>query len=619
MAGVTVLVLFASCGNSNKTDADPFASITHLVDSAMVNKTDSIDREKTSDEPKPIEADESFDDFIYNFASDDALQRQRVVFPLPYYNGERASKIDRKYWKHDDLFAKQSYYTLLFDREEDMDLVGDTSLTSVQVEWIFVKKRMVKKYYFERIKGAWMLEAINLRPIEENENEDFVEFFGHFATDSIFQSRRIRQPLVFVTTDPDDDFSILETTLDLNQWFAFKPALPADKLSNINYGQQNDDNASHKILALKGIGNGFSNILYFQRKDSGWELYKFEEQVFKDCFYRIMEQKYSLLSHNTFGIDVSAACFLEYASVDELRGLIGSGRVTSPYLHIGGGSNLLFTKDYEGTILHSRIGGVEVVAETDDDIVVRVGAGVVWDDFVDYCVQRHWYGVENLSLIPGEVGASAVQNIGAYGVEVKDLIVRVETLNIEGKEHVYDVTECGYSYRDSIFKRPENKSVFVTYVSFRLSKREHYTLDYGTIRRELEKYPGVTLDVVRRVIIAIREEKLPDPRVMGNAGSFFMNPIVGREQFEALQAEYPQMPFYEIDTDRVKIPAGWMIDQCGWKGKALGPAAVHDKQALVLVNRGGAKGADVIALSDAVRASVRAKFGIDIHPEVNFI
>ena len=316
---------------------------------------------------------------------------------------------------------------------------------------------------------------------------------------------------------------------------------------------------------------------------------------------------------------MSAACFLEYASVDELRGLIGSGRVTSPYLHIGGGSNLLFTKDYEGTILHSRIGGVEVVAETDDDIVVRVGAGVVWDDFVDYCVQRHWHGVENLSLIPGEVGASAVQNIGAYGVEVKDLIVRVETLNIEGKEHVYDVTECGYSYRDSIFKRPENKSVFVTYVSFRLSKKEHYTLDYGTIRRELEKYPGVTLDVVRRVIIAIREEKLPDPRVMGNAGSFFMNPIVGREQFEALQAEYPQMPFYEIDTDRVKIPAGWMIDQCGWKGKALGPAAVHDKQALVLVNRGGAKGADVIALSDAVRASVRAKFGIDIHPEVNFI
>lgn len=333
----------------------------------------------------------------------------------------------------------------------------------------------------------------------------------------------------------------------------------------------------------------------------------------------IMEQKYSLLSHNTFGIDVSATRFLEYSSVDELHRLIDSGQVTSPYLHIGGGSNLLFTKDYEGTVLHSRIEGVEVVDETDDDIVVRVGAGVVWDDFVDYCVKHNWYGAENLSLIPGEVGASAVQNIGAYGVEVKDLIVRVETLNIEGKERVYDISECGYSYRDSIFKRPANKSVFVTYVSFKLSKKEYYTLDYGTIRRELEKYPTVTLETVRRVIIAIREEKLPDPRVMGNAGSFFMNPIVSRIKFEALQEEYPHMPFYEIDADRIKIPAGWMIDQCGWKGKALGPAAVHDKQALVLVNRGGARGADVIALSDAVRASVREKFGIDIHPEVNFI
>ncbi|MCE8616443.1 UDP-N-acetylmuramate dehydrogenase [Bacteroides fragilis] len=332
-----------------------------------------------------------------------------------------------------------------------------------------------------------------------------------------------------------------------------------------------------------------------------------------------MEQKYSLLSHNTFGIDVSAARFLEYSSVDELHRLIDSGQVTSPYLHIGGGSNLLFTKDYEGTVLHSRIEGVEVADETDDEIVVRVGAGVVWDDFVDYCVKHNWYGAENLSLIPGEVGASAVQNIGAYGVEVKDLIVRVETLNIEGKERVYDISECGYSYRDSIFKRPANKSVFVTYVSFKLSKKEYYTLDYGTIRRELEKYPTVTLETVRRVIIAIREEKLPDPRVMGNAGSFFMNPIVSRIKFEALQEEYPHMPFYEIDADRIKIPAAWMIDQCGWKGKALGLAAVHDKQALVLVNRGGARGADVMALSDAVRASVREKFGIDIHPEVNFI
>ena len=322
---------------------------------------------------------------------------------------------------------------------------------------------------------------------------------------------------------------------------------------------------------------------------------------------------------NTFGLDVEAAVFLEYGSVEELEKLIADGRITSPYLHIGGGSNLLFTGNYEGVILHSRIGGVEVMAENEEKVLVRVGASVVWDDFVAYCTERGWYGTENLSLIPGEVGAAAVQNIGAYGVEVKGLISSVETVNIQGMKHVYQVDACNYSYRNSIFKNPEMKQVFVTYVCFSLSKKEHYTLDYGTIRQELEKYPKVDLKTLRRVIIDIRESKLPDPKLLGNAGSFFMNPVVSREVFEALREEYPQMPFYEMGTDRIKIPAGWMIDQCGWKGKALGPAAVHDRQALVLVNRGGATGADIVALSDAVRASVREKFGIDIHPEVNFI
>ncbi len=321
---------------------------------------------------------------------------------------------------------------------------------------------------------------------------------------------------------------------------------------------------------------------------------------------------------NTFGLDVEAAVFLEYDSVEKLEELIAAGRITSPYLHIGGGSNLLFTGDYEGVILHSRIGGIEVTMEDKETVRVRVGAGVVWDDFVAYCVEHGWYGTENLSLIPGEVGASAVQNIGAYGVEVKDLISSVETVNIQGAKRVFQVDECGYSYRNSIFKRPEMKQVFVTYVCFRLSKKEHYTLDYGTIRQELEDCP-VDLKTLRQVIIRIRESKLPDPKVLGNAGSFFMNPVVPRGVFEALQKQYPQMPFYELDADRIKIPAGWMIDRCGWKGKSLGPAAVHDKQALVLVNRGGATGADIVALSDAVRASVREKFGIDIHPEVNFI
>lgn len=328
---------------------------------------------------------------------------------------------------------------------------------------------------------------------------------------------------------------------------------------------------------------------------------------------------YSLLSHNTFGIDVSAARFLEYASVEELQQQIAQDAVTTPFLHIGGGSNLLFTKDYDGLILHSCIEGIEVTEEDERTVSVRVGAGVVWDDFVAYCVAHGWYGAENLSLIPGEVGAGAVQNIGAYGVEVKDLITAVETVNIQGDQRVYSIEECGYAYRNSIFKRPENKSVFITYVRFRLSKEEYYTLDYGTIRQELGKYPELTLPVVRKVIIDIRESKLPDPKVMGNAGSFFMNPIVSKEKLLALQQEYPQIPYYELADGQVKIPAGWMIDQCGWKGKSLGPAAVHDKQALVLVNRGGAKGSDIIALSDAVRVSVREKFGIDIHPEVNFV
>ena len=334
--------------------------------------------------------------------------------------------------------------------------------------------------------------------------------------------------------------------------------------------------------------------------------------------FKIKEERFEE-EPNTFGIDVTAARFLEYGSEDELRELIAAGQVVAPWLHIGGGSNLLFIKDYEGTVLHSRIGGLEVTSEDEEHVWVRVGAGVVWDDFVAWCVKRHWYGAENLSLIPGEVGASAVQNIGAYGVEVKDLITSVETINMAREKRIYGVDECGYSYRKSLFKQPEMKAVFVTYVNFCLSKREHYTLDYGTIRQELEKYPVLNLETLRRVIIDIRQSKLPDPKVLGNAGSFFMNPIVPRRQFESLQREYPDMPHYDVDTGRVKIPAAWMIDRCGWKGKALGPAAVHGRQALVLVNSGGATGADIVALSDAVRASVREKFGIDIHPEVCLI
>lgn len=331
---------------------------------------------------------------------------------------------------------------------------------------------------------------------------------------------------------------------------------------------------------------------------------------------------HSLLSHNTFGMDVKASLFIEYASVEELKRVLRDYLPKErDWLHIGGGSNLLFTADFQGVVLHSGIKGYEVLEENDEEVIVRAGAGEVWDDFVAYTVARGWYGAENLSLIPGEVGASAVQNIGAYGVEAKDLIVRVETIEVAtGKDRIFENEECGYAYRESVFKSLLKRQYVVTKVCYRLRKTPSYHLDYGNVRAELERQGcELTLEHVREGIIRIREGKLPDPKVQGNAGSFFMNPIVPREQFEALLAQYPQMPHYVVDDERVKIPAAWMIDRCGWKGKRLGRAGVHDKQALVLVNLGGATGEEVIRLSEEIRKSVLEKFGVGISPEVNFI
>lgn len=333
-------------------------------------------------------------------------------------------------------------------------------------------------------------------------------------------------------------------------------------------------------------------------------------------------QNYPLLAHNTFGMDVRAARFIEYDNVDELTDLLRKeGDRLHPLLHIGGGSNLLFSGNYPGTVLHSAIKGFEVVAEDADKVEVRAGAGEVWDDFVAYAVANGWYGAENLSAIPGEVGASAVQNIGAYGVEVKDLIVAVETLAADTAERrVFTNAECGYAYRESVFKKELKGRYIVTHVVYRLGKRPVFHLDYGNIRAELERRAcEPTLETVRDVVMSIRASKLPDPKVLGNAGSFFMNPVVPRSLFEALRERYPDMPHYDVDNDRVKIPAGWMIDRCGWKGKALGRAAVHDRQALVLVNLGGATGREVMHLAHEVARSVHDTFGIDIRPEVNYI
>ena len=330
---------------------------------------------------------------------------------------------------------------------------------------------------------------------------------------------------------------------------------------------------------------------------------------------------YPILKYNTFGMDVKASRFVEYSSVDELRAFLFSVDKNQPLLHIGGGSNLLFISDFRGIILHSAIKGFTVEDETDEWIDIKAGAGEVWDDFVEYSVSHGWYGAENLSIIPGEVGASAVQNIGAYGVEAKDIIHEVHTVCVaDASERVFGNEECTYSYRESIFKGELKGRYVVTHVTYRLSKLPCYHLSYGNISSELESR-GLepSLQNVRNVIIDVRRSKLPEPSELGNAGSFFMNPMVTVSKYNELSSLYPDMPYYPIDDNTVKIPAGWMIDRCGWKGRNIGPAGVYQKQALVLVNLGGATGRDITNLADEIIKSVKDKFGVEIRPEVNYI
>lgn len=332
-------------------------------------------------------------------------------------------------------------------------------------------------------------------------------------------------------------------------------------------------------------------------------------------------ENYSLLAHNTFGMDVRAALFFEYDTVEELQTFLQSDDFAhrNRYIHIGSGSNLLFEGDYRGIVMHSALHTLEVVEESDAHVLVRVGSGYVWDDFVAHCVAQGWAGVENLSAIPGEVGASAVQNIGAYGVEVRDVIARVEAMALDGTTRTFTNEECGYGYRDSVFKRELRGQYIITHVTYRLEKSPTYRLDYGDLRARVEACGEPTLKAVREAVTAIRDSKLPDPRVLGNAGSFFTNPVIPRAQYEALKEKYPNMPSYPIDEERVKVPAGWLIDHAEWKGKALGRAAVHDRQALVLVNLGGATGKEVMTLAERVCEDVFNKYGIRITPEVNFI
>ena len=359
---------------------------------------------------------------------------------------------------------------------------------------------------------------------------------------------------------------------------------------------------------------------------------------------------------NTFGMKVKARCFIEYDSVADLVD-IEFEELARPVLHIGGGSNLLFTDDFKGTVLHSMIDFIEILDECQcvpvssshceeraschceersdvtisSSVLVSVGAGVVFDDFCAWASKEGLWGVENLSYIPGEVGASAVQNIGAYGVEVKDVIRRVYCYDTVDEEFVnFDVEECEYGYRDSIFKDPEVKGRYiVTHVVFALSRVPQPKLEYGHLKDAFAEVAlsSLTPDLIRKTIIKIRKEKLPEPSVKGSAGSFFKNPVVSMADFQRIEASAKaelgadyMVPHYDLPDGTVKVPAAWMIEQCGWKGKRSGGAAVWDKQPLVIVNHtGDAYPEEIVGLEKRIIASVRTKFGVELSPEVEHV
>ncbi|MCC2546385.1 UDP-N-acetylmuramate dehydrogenase [Hymenobacter sp. BT175] len=339
----------------------------------------------------------------------------------------------------------------------------------------------------------------------------------------------------------------------------------------------------------------------------------------------MLEHDVSLRPYNTFGIDVKARMLGRFASVVELRALLALPEVASAEkLILGGGSNLLFTKDFEGVVLKNEIRGLEVVDQDEaaETALVRAGAGESWHGLVQYALAQKLSGIENLSLIPGTVGAAPLQNIGAYGAELKDTFDRLEAVEIStGRLRTFTHEECGFGYRESVFKGPLRNQYIVTSVLLRLHRQARLNVSYGAIRTTLADM-GIEADPtpqdVSEAVIRIRRSKLPDPAQIGNAGSFFKNPELSQASFDALKARYPDLPGYPVPGG-VKVPAAWLIEQCGWKGRRLGYHGVHDQQALVLVNHGGAQGGDIRDLAHQIIASVREKFGVELHPEVNIM
>ncbi|MEM1326009.1 MAG: UDP-N-acetylmuramate dehydrogenase [Bacteroidota bacterium] len=335
-----------------------------------------------------------------------------------------------------------------------------------------------------------------------------------------------------------------------------------------------------------------------------------------------IQENHSLKTYNTFGLDVKARYFVIVKSVKELQEVVRSDAADHDLMILGGGSNMLLTKDVNKLVILNQIEGFEVVEENDHTVVVKVGGGENWHEFVLKCVRRDLGGVENLSLIPGTVGAAPIQNIGAYGVELKDVFERLKAINLEsGAIEIFESEDCQFGYRDSIFKRALKGKYAIVQVYFRLQKEASVNISYGAITNTLEarNIENPTIQDVSDAVIAIRQSKLPDPRVLGNSGSFFKNPEIPAAQFEALQKRFSNIVHYPLPNGNIKVPAGWLIEQCGWKGKRVGNTGAYEKQALVLVNYGEATGEEVWQLAQDIAGSVEAKFGIRIVPEVNIL
>ena len=337
----------------------------------------------------------------------------------------------------------------------------------------------------------------------------------------------------------------------------------------------------------------------------------------------VLEHHVSLRPYNTFGLDVQARLFARFHSVDELCALLALPEVqAAEKLVLGGGSNLLFTRDFDGVVLKNEIRGLEIISQDDESALVRSGAGESWHGLVQYALDQDLSGLENLSLIPGTVGAAPLQNIGAYGAELKDTFEQLEALETAtGQLRTFSAQECGFGYRESVFKGTLKNQYIVTGVLLRLHRRAQPNVRYGDIQTTLQDMGVADEPTPRQVseaVSSIRRSKLPDPAQIGNAGSFFKNPEISQARFDELKARYEGLPGYPVPGG-VKVPAAWLIEQCGWKGLRRGPHGVHDRQALVLVNHGGAQGQDIRDLAYEIIASVREKFGIELHPEVNIM